>query len=91
MSPLDPPLETRIDIDGDLYHPFSEFRRAGLLWLANTAAFNPRGYTVRFHYDTHGFRNVVGWSMAGDGVVPFETPVFEETIEMMRRSKQVMP
>ncbi len=91
MSPLDPPLETRIDIDGDLYHPFAEFRRAGLLWLANTAAFNPRGYTIRFHYDSHGFRNVVGWSIAGDGVVPFETPVFEETIEMMRRSKQVMP
>jgi hypothetical protein len=89
MEPLT--LETRVDVDGDTYHPFSEFRRAGLLWLANTAAFNPRGYTIRFHYGTHDFVEAVGWSMAGDGRVPFETPVFEETVEMMRRSKAVMP
>ena len=90
MPPL-PPFTDIVDVDGDIYHPFAEFRTAGLLWLANVAAFNPRGYTVRFHYDTHAFRTAVGWSIAGDGVVPFETPVFAETIEMMRRSKQVMP
>ena len=86
-----PPFTNLVDCDGDVYHPFAEFRDAGLLWLANTAAFNPRGYTIRWHYRTHAFDEAVGWSMAGDGVVPFETPVFGETIEMMRRSKQVMP
>jgi len=85
------PLETAVDSDGDTYHPFAEFRNAGLLWLANTAAFNPRGYTIRFHYDNHQFHNAVGWSIAGDGKVPFYTPVFDETVEMMRRSKQIMP
>jgi hypothetical protein len=85
------PLETFTDIDGEDYHPFAEFRRCGLLWLANTAAFNPRGYTVRFHYATREYTTAVGWSMAGDGVVPWHTPVVEETIEMMRRSKEIMP
>jgi hypothetical protein len=90
MDPLTS-LETRIDSDGESYHPFAEFRRCGLLWLANTAAFNPRGYTVRFHYTNHDFTETIGWSKVGDGQIPWDTPVIEETIEMMRRSKATMP
>jgi hypothetical protein len=90
MGPLGP-LETRVDIDGVDYHPFAEFRRAGLLWRANVAAFNPCGYSIRFHYSSHEYTTAIGWSMVGDGLVPFETPVMSETIEMLRRSKQMMP
>jgi hypothetical protein len=88
---LDPPMERLIDSDGDAYHPFAEFQRCGLLWLANVAAFAPRGYAVAFHYDSSRFKEAIGWSFHGDGTVPWEIPVLSETTEMMRRSKLVMP
>jgi YD repeat-containing protein len=44
---------------------FEEFRKAGFLWLINTAVFHPRGFAIAFSYNSEG--NVSGWQLLGDG------------------------
>jgi hypothetical protein len=57
--------------------PLSELRDSGLLWLINRVVFHPRGFGLALHVD-RDTKQVVGWSLQGDGIRPLGYDVATE-------------
>jgi hypothetical protein len=67
--------------------PIGALREHGLLWLINRTVFHPRGYALSLHASDRDGRDVVGWSMQGDGSEPwtFTSEVDDEQFQRVAR------
>lgn len=69
--------------------PFSDFIDEGLLYLVNAAAFHPRGYSLALHRDLET-REVVGWSLMGDGNEVFQFADCEHLDDVFAKAQALL-
>lgn len=60
-------------------YPLEALIEGGLIWLLNVACLQPRGYSLRLHYD--GGR-CIGWSIFGDGGEPHH--ILADSVDQQR-------
>jgi hypothetical protein len=55
----------------------------GVLWAVNRAVFHPRGFALKLHVEG---RNVLGWSIEGDGSEPWHMALDDATMERQQKA-----
>lgn len=72
---------------------FNELRTSGLLWLLNSAALHPRGYSLAFCWAEGADKAAeepIGWRLYGPGDEPWVMPDDAYTEEMFRRVETLL-
>lgn len=69
-------VSNELEEDYDPGRPFSDMRSTGLLWMLNRLL-HPWGYALAFHTEPCNCcpeenREVIGWSIMGDGSEPWK-------------------